>query len=58
MSSESTWRKSSYSNTTGGQCVETSSRDGAVLIRDTTDRDGVTLNVSAAAWATFTSAVK
>jgi hypothetical protein len=29
-----------------------------VLIRDTTDRDGCTLSVSASAWARFTSAIR
>jgi hypothetical protein len=47
------WRKSSYSNANGGQCVETASAKGAVLVRDTTDRDGVTLSVPAAAWQAF-----
>jgi hypothetical protein len=31
---------------------------GSVLVRDTTDRDGVTLSVSADAWARFTGAIK
>lgn len=46
------WRKSSYSSGSGGQCVEVAS-DAGVMIRDTTDRDGTTLNVPAAAWQTF-----
>lgn len=37
------WRKSSYSDGNGGACVETASGDGVILVRDTTDRDGVTL---------------
>ena len=57
MSSDSNWRKSSYSSTTGGQCVETASRDGAVLVRDTTDRAGVTLSVTGAAWTSFLATV-
>jgi hypothetical protein len=32
--------------------------DGNVLVRDTTNRDGFTLCVSAGAWLTFTSAIK
>jgi hypothetical protein len=31
---------------------------GAVLIRDTTNRDGFTLSVSASAWSKFTSTIK
>jgi Domain of unknown function (DUF397) len=57
MSSNGHWRKSSYSSTTGGQCVEVAIA-GEVLVRDTADRGGVTLSVSAAAWLKFTSAIK
>jgi hypothetical protein len=55
MSSE--WRKSSYSNTSGGACVEVATAD-AVLIRDTTNRDGFTLSVPAGAWAAFLGALR
>jgi hypothetical protein len=51
------WRKSTYSSSNGGQCVEVASADG-VMVRDTTDRDGVTLSVSRAAWASFTASIK
>jgi hypothetical protein len=53
MSSDSPWRKSSYSSQSGGSCVETATDAGGVLIRDTTDRGGFTLSVSASAWAKF-----
>ncbi|HEY0937830.1 MAG TPA: DUF397 domain-containing protein [Trebonia sp.] len=45
------WRKSSYSSNGGEACVETASGESAVLVRDTTDRDGAILNVPADAWA-------
>jgi len=51
------WRKSSYSTNGGQNCVEVAG-DGAVLIRDTTDRDGVTLSVPADAWAKFTASLR
>jgi hypothetical protein len=51
------WRKSTYSQDTGGACVEVATA-GAVLIRDTTNRDGVTLSVTASAWFTFTSTLR
>jgi Domain of unknown function (DUF397) len=51
------WRKSSYSSGNSDNCVEVAS-DGGVLIRDTTDRSGATLNVTAGAWLTFTSSIK
>jgi len=53
----STWRKSTHSQDTGGNCVEVAAAD-AVLIRDTTNRDGLTLSVSATAWSKFTSVIK
>jgi hypothetical protein len=49
------WRKSSYSGSNGGDCVETADADGAVLIRDTADRDGPTLTFTARAWRDFTA---
>ena len=52
------WRKSSYSGNGGQDCVEVAG-DGAVLIRDTKDRErGPVLRVSPKAWANFTCAVK
>jgi hypothetical protein len=52
------WRKSSYSDANGGQCLETASANGAVLLRDTTDRNGTMLTIPAAAWQRFTRALK
>lgn len=46
------WRKSSFSGANGGACVEVASADG-VAVRDTTDRDGLTLAFSTEAWAGF-----
>ena len=44
------WRKATYSGDSGGACVEVASAADRVLVRDTTDRDGVTLAVTPAAW--------
>lgn len=52
------WRKSSYSGANGGSCVECASGDAVVLVRDTTNRDGGTLAISADAWAGFTASLK
>jgi hypothetical protein len=52
------WRKSTYSDANGGNCVETASADSVVLVRDTTNRDGGTLALSADAWMVFTSKIK
>jgi hypothetical protein len=51
------WRKSTYSGANGGSCVEVASADG-VLVRDTTDREGVTLEFNAEAWQRFTRTVE
>ncbi len=50
------WRKASYSGN-GEACVEVATGD-AVLIRDTTDRAGVTLSVDAATWMAFLSTLR
>ena len=47
------WRKSSYSDGNGGNCVETASRDGMVLVRDTKHRDGAVLSFPVGAWHRF-----
>jgi Domain of unknown function (DUF397) len=46
------WRKSTYSGANCGSCVEVASAE-QVLVRDTTDRDGMTLQFTAAAWRGF-----
>ena len=54
-----TWRKSSYSGTNGGGCVEAGlALLGHVLLRDTTNRSGAVLDVPAAAWRNFTTSLK
>lgn len=50
------WRKSSYS-ASGSQCVEVALAS-KVGIRDTKDREGGVLVVSAAAWVVFTRRVR
>jgi hypothetical protein len=47
------WRKSTYSSANGADCVEVAS-DEAVMVRDTTDREGGTLAFNAKAWQAFT----
>ncbi|WP_407564844.1 DUF397 domain-containing protein [Streptomyces sp. 184] len=54
-----TWRKSSYSNGEGGECVEVG--DGVpdlVPVRDSKDPDGPKLMFSTAGWTAFLAAVK
>jgi hypothetical protein len=52
------WRKSSYSDANGGNCVETSSGDGVILVRDTADRASGTLAFTVGAWRTFTTGLR
>jgi hypothetical protein len=51
------WRKSSFSGANGGDCVEVASAHGAA-VRDTTDRDGVTLEFPAGVWAAFVTRLR
>jgi hypothetical protein len=52
------WRKSSFSGANGGACVETASNEGMILVRDTANREGATLSVTADAWQTFTASLR
>ena len=51
------WRKSTYSSSNGGQCVEVG-KDGVILVRDTTSRDGGTLAFTAEAWQAFAASLR
>ena len=53
MTSNTRWRKSSYSGTQGGNCVEVANHGGRVLVRDTEHRQGPVLAFSAEAWRRF-----
>lgn len=50
------WRKSTYSGSTGGDCVEVGGAADSVLVRDTKNRDGATMDIPAAAWRSFVAA--
>ncbi|MFF3747434.1 DUF397 domain-containing protein [Streptomyces kronopolitis] len=53
------WRKSSYSNGDGGNCVEVADDlPGIVPVRDSKDPHGPALIFPVAAWSSFVSAVK
>ncbi|QKW06369.1 DUF397 domain-containing protein [Streptomyces sp. NA04227] len=53
------WRKSSYSNADGGQCVEVAADfPGAVPVRDSKAADGPALIFGSAPWSTFVGAVR
>jgi hypothetical protein len=53
------WRKSTYSNNGGLQCIEAAHAPGAVLIRDTKDNGaGPVLRVTPADWTRFARAIR
>jgi hypothetical protein len=54
----STWRKSSYSGSSGNACVEVAKSAGRVLARDTTNCAGTVLAVPADAWRVFAAQLK
>jgi hypothetical protein len=52
------WRKSSYSNGNGGNCVEVADLDTHRAVRDSKKPTGAALMVTVVAWATFTAGVR
>jgi Domain of unknown function (DUF397) len=58
-----TWRKSSYSNGTGGSCVEIAELVDApgehdIAVRDSKDPHGPALTFTAPQWRAFITAIK
>ncbi|WP_329148010.1 DUF397 domain-containing protein [Streptomyces sp. NBC_01456] len=54
-----TWRKSTYSNQDGGECIEISDDfPAATPVRDSKDPQGPALLFKAPAWSSFVAAVK
>lgn len=51
------WRKSSYSGSQGGECVEVADVGGQVAVRDSKNADGPRLAFPAAAFGSFVTAV-
>ncbi|MFG2158018.1 DUF397 domain-containing protein [Streptomyces olivaceus] len=54
-SSELAWFKSTYSGSSGDNCVEVALCTDAVLVRDSKDTDKPALTVSPDAWSAFTA---
>jgi Domain of unknown function (DUF397) len=52
------WRKSSYSGSNGGACVEIGTVGPAVAVRDSKHPDGPLLAIPADNWKAFTEQVK
>ena len=53
-----TWRKSSYSGNSGGNCVEVGSAAHLIAVRDSKDPDGARLAFGREAWEAFAAKVK
>ena len=57
--SRADWRKSSFSNGNGGNCVEVARNlPGIVAVRDSKDRNGPALILTTAEWQAFVSGVR
>ncbi|MFI1535725.1 DUF397 domain-containing protein [Streptomyces anandii] len=57
--SDALWRKSSYSNASGGNCLEVAPDfPGLVPLRDSKVPDGPVVLLRAAAWASFLDSLK
>jgi hypothetical protein len=53
------WRKSSYSQANGGECIEVAdSLTNLVPVRDSKDPEGPALTFPASAWTAFVAEVK
>jgi hypothetical protein len=53
------WRKSSYSGSNGGQCVEVATNlPSAVAVRDSKDVTGPELEFTGQAWSAFVAGIK
>ncbi|MGK4906519.1 DUF397 domain-containing protein [Streptomyces albus] len=58
VAEETAWFKSSYSNDTGGACVEIAALPSGVGVRDSKRKTGPALVVSTAAWSSFVNLVR
>jgi hypothetical protein len=61
--SRATWRKSSYSNGTGGSCVEITELAGPasehrIAVRDSKNPSGPVLAFTTSEWRAFTAGIK
>ncbi|MFE9854673.1 DUF397 domain-containing protein [Streptomyces sp. NPDC005780] len=51
------WRKSSFSNGTGGECVEVAELHSTVGVRDSKQRGGPHISVARRTWSVFVSSL-
>jgi Domain of unknown function (DUF397) len=53
-----TWRKSSYSNGSGGECVEVADLPNGRAVRDSKHREGPILVFTRATWRAFVQGIE
>jgi hypothetical protein len=53
-----TWRKSSYSGSNGGNCIEVTTAPATVAVRDSNDPHGPVLTFGSADWQQFAGQLK
>ncbi|MFR9673138.1 DUF397 domain-containing protein [Streptomyces sp. TR06-5] len=56
--SDLVWRKSTYSDSSGGECLEMAPTRSAVHVRDSKDTAGPVLRVPRAAWRCFVARLR
>ncbi|MFI8080924.1 Scr1 family TA system antitoxin-like transcriptional regulator [Kitasatospora sp. NPDC086009] len=55
---ETPWRKSSYSDNNGGNCIEVAEGHPSLLVRDSKDPEGPVLSFPSTTWQSFIDAVR
>lgn len=55
---DASWRKSSYSNGAGSNCVEVAGMAASIAVRDSKDRSGPVLTFGTADWTAFLTLVR
>ncbi|MER5299728.1 DUF397 domain-containing protein [Streptomyces lasiicapitis] len=58
LPSTTRWRKSSYSNGMGGECVEVASFRGEIAVRDSKAAPGPWITVATSTWECFVGAIR
>jgi hypothetical protein len=59
LTTDATWRKSSYSSSNGGNCVEVASNlPGVVAVRDSKDPEGGALVLAPEAFSALTEGIR
>jgi hypothetical protein len=53
-----TWRKSTYSNGSGGNCIEATTHNGHPALRDSKNPGGPALLFTFSQWRTFIDVIK